>query len=139
MMKKIFLITSLLIVSFLLTAAGFSCSSNNISASIGKEFTLPQGKTAVISGESLSIKFVEVTADSRCASDVVCIVAGEAKCLMLIKYLDSESSVTLTVNGSADSTQVFNKYTLKFNLQPYPVSTQQIKPSDYRLIMTVAK
>jgi hypothetical protein len=136
-MKKVFLVIGLLLTSLLLPVISLACGTVFIPAPLGQQFTLPAGKTVAINSENLNIKFVEVTADSRCASDVVCIVAGEAKCLMLIKLWDSVSSITLTVGGN--NTQTFNQYTFKYDLQPYPVSTQQIKPSDYKLIMTVNK
>jgi hypothetical protein len=135
-MYRIFLIVGLLMVILL---TGLSCFSPNLPASTGQEFTLPVGKTASIADENLSIKFVEVTADSRCPSDVVCVQAGEAKCQVLIKYLGSVSSVVLTQNGSMLSQQVFSNYVLNFKLEPYPVSTQKINPADYKLVITINK
>jgi len=137
-MKRIFLIVGLLTVLLLLSAISLSCTET-IEASLGQEFTLPAGQTAVISGESLSFKFVEVTGDSRCAKGVECVWAGEAKCLMLIKYLKSISSVVFTQSGGSVSQEVFNQYKVSFKLEPYPEAGKQIAASDYKLVMTVTK
>ncbi|MCR4394996.1 MAG: hypothetical protein NUV31_11550, partial [Dehalococcoidales bacterium] len=55
-----------------------------IKASIGKEFTLPLGKTALLTTENLKITFEDVLGDSRCPKGVVCIQAGEATCKLSI-------------------------------------------------------
>ena len=139
-MKRIFLIIGLLAVSLLLPAVGLSCSIDKISTSLGQEFTLPAGQTAVISGENLKFKFVEVTADSRCAKGVECVWAGEAKCQMLIMYYKSISSVVFTQSGGSDNNrEVFNQYTINFRLEPYPEAGKPIAAPDYKLVMTVTK
>jgi hypothetical protein len=138
--KKIFSVIGLLTVSLLLLVASLACSADKITASLGQEFTLPVGQTAIISGESLSIKFVEVTGDSRCPTGVQCIQAGDVKCLMLIKYMQSTSSLVYTQSGGNDnSPEVFNKYIISFRVEPYPESGKQIAGSDYKLVMTVTE
>jgi hypothetical protein len=139
-LKRLFFILGLLTVSFLLPAVGLSCSTDKITASLGQEFTLPVGQTAVISGENLKLKFVEVEGDSRCAKGVECVWAGEAKCRMLITYYESISSVVFTQSGGNDNNQqVFNQYTISFRLEPYPEYGKQIASSDYKLVMTITK
>ena len=139
MMTKISVTACLLLMVLLVPLLVSACGSDNIKASLGKEFTLPAGKTAAISGENLSIKFVEVTGDSRCPSDVVCIWAGEAKCDTVFKYKGTDYPVTITAGGSNPGNYAFENYTVYFDLHPYPVSKQKIEPEDYLLIMTVTK
>ena len=140
MMKKIFAIICLTLISLLLPVVYFSCTSDQVTASLGEQFTLPAGKSAVITGESLKIKFVEVTGDSRCPTGVQCIQAGDVKCLMLVNYLDSQSSLTFTqLGGSEAATQDFNVYRITFKVEPYPQAGKQIKPEDYKMVMTVTK
>jgi hypothetical protein len=137
-MKKLIIagLLMLLALPLILTA----CGSSQISATLGTEFTIPAGKTAVISGESLKIKFVEVTGDSRCATGLQCIRAGDAQCLMLIYKGDSQTSLTLIQEGSnAVNSMDFNVYNAQFRLEPYPEKDKPIKPEDYKLIMTVTK
>ena len=138
-MKKIFSVFGVLTVSIILLTAGLSCSSEN-KISLGQEFALSVGSTVVISGEDLSLKFVEVTADSRCPTGVVCVWAGEAKCRMLVIYQGTESEVVFTQPGSSAGMQnLFQKYTVSFKLEPYPESGKQIESADYKLIATITK
>jgi hypothetical protein len=139
MMKKILPVICLAVITLVLPLIS-ACSSGDITTALGKEFTLPAGKTARITGESLWVKFVEVTGDSRCPTGVQCIQAGDAKCLMLINYNDSQSSLTFTQLGGNDvNVMDFNVYKFTFTLEPYPVYPKQIEPDDYKLIMTVTK
>lgn len=138
-MKRIFSIIVLLIASILLPVIGLSCSSGPITASLGEEFTLPVGQTVEINNESLTIKFIEVTADSRCATGVQCIWAGEAKCLMLIQYYQSVSSLEFTQSGGSITQEAFNQYMISFRLEPYPEAGKEINNADYKLVMTVTK
>ena len=134
------MIFALLAAVIVLPVIASACTYGQISVELNTQFTLPIGKTAVINGEQLRIKFVEVTGDSRCPIGVECIQAGDAKCLMSISYMDSETSVTLTQTGGAVSSEVtFNGYTINFNLEPYPVYGKKISPTDHKLIMMVKK
>jgi len=47
-------------------------------ASLGKEFQLRPGEMAEIHSEKLFVKFLNVTEDSRCPENVVCIWEGQA-------------------------------------------------------------
>ena len=138
MIKRIFPVIGLLTVVLLLSAAGFSCSADT--ASPGQEFTLSVGKTVNISGEDLSIRFVEVEGDSRCPTGVVCVWAGEAKCRMSITYQGTTSEIVFTQPGGSTGTRdLVRKYEASFKLEPYPESGKQIDKSDYKLVMTVTK
>lgn len=140
MMKKVILVIFLSLVSVLFPLFFTACSSGNVTAALGAEFTLPSGKTAVISAESLKIKFVEVTGDSRCPTGVECIQAGDVKCLMLINYNDSQSSLTFTqLGGNENTPQDFNVYRITFKVEPYPVYPNKIEQGDYKMVMTVIK
>ncbi|OGO19633.1 MAG: hypothetical protein A2Z15_06445 [Chloroflexi bacterium RBG_16_50_11] len=139
MMKRIFIIIGLITVSLILVAAGISCSIDKITASLGQEFTLPVGQTAVIDSEDLTLKFVEVTADSRCAKGVVCVWAGEAKCRVQINYKGALADMDLTQPGGDVAQDYFIQFKFSFKLEPYPESGKQIAGSDYKLVMTVTK
>jgi hypothetical protein len=139
-MKRIFTVIGLLAVSFLLSVAGLSCSNDEISALLGKEFVLPVGKTAVISGEYLTLEFVKVEADSRCAKGVECISAGEAKCRMLIKYHGAASDIVFVQpGGNTNNLGLLGDYKVHYNLKPYPESGIQILDSEYNLVITITK
>jgi hypothetical protein len=139
MMKKKIFTVCLLLIPLLVTIPFSACSSGGITAALGEQFMLYADKTSVITGESLKIEFVEVTADSRCPIGIECLVAGDAKCLMLISYFNSQTSLTFTQQGSDDNTMDFNVFKITYQLQPYPLSGDTINAADYRLKMTVTK
>jgi hypothetical protein len=153
MLKRFLLVISLLLLAIFVLNG---CSSSNpveLKASLGKEFTLPAGKTVEIVGEQLGIKFETVTADSRCPKGVTCIWAGEAKSQIIIYSLKNpplaaalieltESAVT---EGYSQTTWVTNwgntqkSYVINFRLEPYPEKDKTIQPNDYRLILKITK
>ncbi len=128
------LLTSLVILLF----ASLSCSGN---ASLGKEFSLYIGQTAAITGEDLEITFTEVSGDSRCPSAVVCIQAGEVKCLMKIKEGGTAGDVEFIQSGGTSdySRLTYGNYRYTFKVDPYPVSGDRIPDSKYRILITVDK
>jgi hypothetical protein len=140
-MKRI-LITIGILGVLLLTIASLSCSASgggNVTATLGQEFTLQVGKTADFDSESLSIQFVEVTADSRCPKGVECVSAGEAQCRLYCKIYGSPADMTLTQTDDAAGSDYFLDYKITFKLEPYPQAGQTIAPSDYKLVMTLTK
>jgi hypothetical protein len=132
------------VILLALTSVGFllSCSNgeSTISISLAKEFTLTIGQTANISSENLTIKFVDVSSDSRCPSDVECPWAGQVKVILNIKNGSSSQQVELTQLGGGNAEgQKIGNYTYEFTVEPYPVSTHQIEKNEYRLLLTVSK
>jgi hypothetical protein len=138
-MKKSMMLTGLLVVILLLPSFAAACSPADVTAGLGQQFMLYAGKTAVVTGENLKIKFVEVTEDTRCPYGVECPTAGNAKCMMLITYSNSQTSLEFTQEGTSDNSIDVNIFHIIFQLQPYPVSTDKIKAGDYRLRMTVTR
>jgi hypothetical protein len=137
MVKRIIVYIGLIIVC-LLPSVSLSCSSN-MQVSLGHEFILGVCQTAEVTGESLTIKFVEVTADSRCPNGAQCIWAGEATCRMEITLNGVTSEKVFTISGGISGTteEVFDKYTFVFMLEPYPEVDEEITPLDYSLTMTI--
>lgn len=137
MRKLIVLLVILTTVSLLIGCTG----SNTVKTSLDEEFTLAIGQTASISDENLKIKFLDVTADSRCAKDVQCPWAGEVKCLLKITSDGAAQQIEMKQPGlsNSDAGQKVGNYTYKFTVEPYPESTKEIQKADYRLIMTVGK
>jgi hypothetical protein len=109
--------------------------------SLGKEFTLTIGQSEAISGDNLSIKFIDVISDSRCPTGVTCIWAGEASCLVEITYQTSSFRKTLTQPGSTSEYTItdFDHYDIQFNVQPYPEAGNQIPKKDYQLHLVITK
>ena len=137
-MKKIVLImVGLILLSLPLATA---CSKDvAVKAYLNQQIRLPVGQTVVINGEGLSLKFEEVTADSRCPTGVQCIWVGEAKCQTTVTLKEKSSPLVLTVNGGSDSPTVFEGYTFKVNVEPYPQAGTTIDKASYVMVLTVTK
>ncbi len=138
-MKRISGIIGLFMVALLPVMTGLSCSSQpEIDAVLSKEFTLSVGQTALISSEGLKLKFVGVTADSRCPEGVECVQAGEVTCRVAVNYHGATSTIEITQSGnSLLSRGTLGHYGVFFRVEPYPEAGQEIAKSDYKLMMTV--
>ena len=143
MIHKIFLLIAMAISLLLTATVDSSCATTSpTSAALGQEFTLAVGQSAAISGENITIKFVDVTGDSRCPRNVTCIWAGEVTCAVAITVPGlSTSNLTLIYPGltSQLSEMDFNGYKLAFRVDPYPVAGKKIETNQYRLVMNVTK
>jgi hypothetical protein len=137
-MKRLFIIVGLLAV-LLLPLASLSCSDGNVTATLGKEFTLPVGKTVNIESENLVILFDKVLTDSRCPAGQECLWIGEARCQLLITYEGASTKKIITQPGSYNGSDSFLQYNLSFKLEPYPEINKKITPADYKLVMTITK
>ncbi len=137
-MKRSRLFLSLVLT--VLLASGCTGSKTN-TESLDKEFALAIGQTATVASESLDIKFVDVTEDSRCPKNVQCIQAGRVVCAMefTLKGVTEKASLTEPALTGDTNFQIYKGYKVTFNVQPYPEAPLQIKKSDYRLNMTVSK
>jgi hypothetical protein len=130
-----------LFIAVSLVAAFAGCSEPAaIEAAPGEEFTLGVGQSAVITGEDLSITFVEVISDTRCPKDAICIWMGEVSCLIEVTQNGGTQSKVLTQPGlSAPVTTDYGRYDILFNVLPYPEAGKEIKADDYRLELTVTR
>ena len=93
--------------------------------------------------DEFSIRFVEVFADSRCPTDVVCVWEGQAE--IELEYLKNDivmKTDTLNVRPGMLEAGVgqFEKYHIELiKLDPYPDdSFNNIPQEDYRLTMNVS-
>lgn len=147
MFKQIVLIIGWMMISIVLI--GCSPGNNDVRASLGQEFSLKVNQTVAISEEDISVKFDKVLTDSRCPIGVVCVWAGEARCLTYFNAIGSNTAPEAVelieqggqVNGYSQATWKSQTatYRINFRLDPYPEAEKQINNSDYRLIMVVTK
>ena len=137
--RTINLLTGIALLVILVILALPGCA-NPGQPKLEQPFYLPVGSSVKIAGQKLSLRFDEVTSDSRCPINTVCISDGEAACALTIDD-GTVNTVTLTVPGVTTwdySEYMFKKYRLAFKLSPYPKSGERIAQSDYRLYMTVS-
>ena len=131
---------SFLLAMVMLITLLSGCSSSS-KASLNSQFTLAPGQSARIDSETMEIRFIGVTEDSRCAAGVECIWAGQLSCALEITRNGVKNSVTLTDSaGSGSSTGTdFQNELITFSVSPYPTAGKTIPKGDYRLSMTVSQ
>jgi hypothetical protein len=123
----------------LLAACGCSHAATETGAALGERFALAPGESVSIGGEPVTITFERIVSDNRCAIDVVCIVAGEARASFRWKRrgrpadsfeLDTDRNSTTVVGDS--------RVTL-LAVSPAPRSTVRIDPGAYRVELVVSR
>ncbi len=137
-MKKYGLSALVLVITVSLLCICLACGGK---AGLGEEFSLSIGQTVTISSEDLAITFEEVSGDNRCASDVVCITAGEVVCLMKVVQGESSYNIELAQPGLYYdySQESYENYKYTFKVEPYPESDRTISDDEYRMLLTVSK
>jgi hypothetical protein len=94
-------------------------------------FTLQIGAATRVGGE-VTLRFIDVTNDSRCPSGVQCIVAGEAKVLLhLTDPTGSVHQIELTTPGPGDSSAAAGYEVEIMSLDPGPPPVDGVDKSDY--------
>ena len=112
-----------------------------IEANLDSEFVLQIDQSAEIKSEDMKITFLNVTADSRCPSDVTCIWQGQAGIELDVQKGEVESIVSLSIGGdSSPEESIFNSYLIQLvDLSPYPVSTKNIQSDEYTVTINITK
>jgi len=128
--------------------ASTATSSGTTKIILDQPFNLGINGQATLEQSDLSLHFINVTEDSRCPSDVVCVWAGQVSVLIEIKSLEgaAKGNFTLTSmagSGEKDSVTIEaggKSYEIKLQgVQPYPVSTKPIKSTDYVITLMVSE
>jgi hypothetical protein len=115
--------------------------AQGVTGEIGTPFKLNFGQQASIDSGRIDIAFTNVTEDSRCPSDVVCIQAGQATLSVSVEVNGTDAGqYSLTVGPKDKSVATFGQYSINLvSLDPYPVSTSKIEKSDYVATLVVSK
>jgi hypothetical protein len=121
--------------------SGCGTSESEDERGIGEKFSLHIGETIGVKGEDLRIRFLDVSEDSRCPSDVQCVWEGRAVAIIEVSRGDMSQKVELVEQGLTQTSTktTFEEYVFIFRILPYPESEVQIVPDDYRLMLTVNK
>ena len=99
---------------------------------LGDEFTLRVGQSAAISELNLWMRFIEVTADSRCPANVTCVWEGDGAVLIEVAPLNGDSKESELHTSIEPRTLSLGKVTLQLvKLEPYPATPASIPPGDY--------
>lgn len=87
---------------------------------------------------NVMIAFEKIIQDSRCPKDVTCIWEGDAEVGLALVLGTAIHRFTLHTNrGFAMDTTIKGKHIRMVSLEPYPVSTSEIKTEDYRVVLQV--
>ncbi|MBS0425419.1 MAG: hypothetical protein JSR71_13625 [Proteobacteria bacterium] len=108
-------------------------------AELNLPFKLALGKTANINGTDLQFQFSDVTDDSRCPSDAVCVWPGQVVAVInVIRAGKAAEKITLTSPNAYPIVHELSGYKLELlGVQPYPLTSTAIKKQDYRVILRV--
>ena len=106
------------------------------------EFQLRLNQT-VSEPSNIDVKFLNVTGDSRCPSDVTCIWQGKSTIIInVMKNSQNVGNFSLTSGlGDTNATvQISDGYFLQLTkVEPYPTSSTKISLSDYVATFTLSK
>ncbi len=122
-------------------SSGPAATPTPSSVALGQKFELAVGQSQAITGEDLTLKFVAITADSRCPLGAECIQAGQAVAQVQITSKGQVSTREFVETGLTQNmtTAEMGTYHLAFQILPYPEVGKTINSSDYRLVLTVTR
>lgn len=131
-----------LLVALVLAAALVACSHSPASPAgpaLGERFPIRPGESVAIRGEPVTIAFERILSDNRCAIDVVCIVAGEARGAFRVT-VGRAAPVSLELATDERSTAAVAGYRIALvGMTPAPRSTVRIAPQEYRAELVVSR
>ena len=120
-----------------LAAALAGCGSDPIAPQVGEEFILSIGQSATIAGRGITITFQDVTEDSRCPSDVVCIQAGNATVAVTVSSDLTKADLEIKTSGPSSVTIADDLELTLQELDPYPHTAHPQAKDDYRARLIV--
>lgn len=134
---------TLLLASWILAAlVASACSQAPVAdtgPALGERFVLRAGESTSIRGERATIAFERILTDSRCAVDVQCIWAGEARGAFRLEKR-GEAAVSFELDTDRDPIREIAGYRISLlGVSPAPRSTVRIAPADYRVELVVSR
>ncbi len=110
------------------------------SVGLNERFTLAPGESARIDQSQVRLEFVDVTGDSRCPADAICIQGGDAVVRVRGTAGSNASTLELHTGDSSRAAATFQGLRVELiELQPYPFSSRPIGPGDYRATLRVTQ
>ena len=122
-----------------LAAACSSAPAADPGRTLGERFSLRSGESARIRGERATIVFERIVSDSRCAVDVQCIRAGEARAAFRLET-GGAAEISFELDTDRERTREVGGYRVTLiGVSPTPRSTVRVAPGDYRVELTVSR
>jgi hypothetical protein len=135
--------TAILLSSVSIVPVTFAAMTDSVTSVNGIKFPLKINQTIYLESNSIKIKFLNVTADSRCPSGVQCIWQGETKVIVNISKDDQDlGNFNLICRAGEPNlgTQIFGGHLIQVvQVDPYPTSGKKIPLSDYVATFLVGK
>ena len=135
-------------------ACGFSTPLPPITASLGAEFTLAPGQSAMVNGTDIEITLVGVPGDGRCPLLVECAMSGPVTVTIAIKagtnmsgefqltnFTDNDGRVpSMDFEGMSPQVEL-NGYSIRMtSVLPFPQrSVSEIADDEYRVTFIVSE
>ena len=130
----------MLLVLCVVTALACDESQTGPTVALDREFELAPGGSAVIDEASLTVRFNNVSSDSRCPGDVVCVQAGNAVVRIAVISGGQTREYELHTTPSRQSVRDGEVTITLVELQPYPFTSRPpILPEDYRATLKATR
>lgn len=107
-----------------------ACGRSTTDPQLGDNNEVRYGAAVTIPGDTTTVRFTDVTSDSRCPTGAQCVWAGEAVVLFTV---GGSEKVTLTLGASAATATaiVRGKQLTLVALKPHPTADSPHAKSDY--------
>lgn len=109
-----------------------ACGAQSTAPKFGEKVTVRFNAAVRVPSDTTSVRFIGVTADSRCPSGAQCVWAGDAAVAFLV---GGTQQVTLHTNEGAASAFVAGRLLTLVSLSPYPKLSTPIAQGDYVAII----
>src|SRR5262245_9593061 len=132
--------SAMVILCLLVGTACDEASPAGPTVSLNERFTLSPSEVAALRDSDLRVQFVEVSGDSRCPADVVCIQGGDA--LVRIRVIENGSSSPYDLHTGDSSRAAIAHGSVRIalvELQPFPFSSRPVAPGEYRATLIVSR
>ena len=127
-------------LSLVLVLCLTACKSPLAPVSLDEPFVLAPHERAVVEGANLRVEFLEVTGDSRCPIEAMCVWAGDATVHLNLRDAGTNTRYELHTGDPARMTLVHRGFVVHLvGLQPLPSSLRPIAPADYRATFRVTR
>jgi len=133
-------IATLSIVAFSVVATLVACDDEPVGPKPGESFSLAVGQRVTLDTVHTSVRFLTVSEDSRCPSQVQCVWAGDGAVVLEIASAEANAAEdTLHTNSeSGPRSTVLGRFELTLlQLDPYPETPGAIAPEDYRATLAL--
>jgi hypothetical protein len=109
-----------------------ACQGAGSGPVLGETFELKPGEQVVFDDAGgLVVKYAALIEDSRCPADAMCAVQGEALISVVLELNGESLQAELKTGGGEAGQASLGGFTVVLqNLEPYPLASQPVAPSD---------